>query len=144
MKVEGGQAKERKTGPRSIFAPYSYAGQGAQASVPKPTAMNLRRFAETPVARRAINLVKDRVASMDWQIRVRRGYLAAEVPDAEARMNALRRALEEPNASDSFRTLFEQVLEDVLVGGFGAVEMRATGDARVRLSCMRWMGRRCR
>ena len=30
--------------------------------------------------------------------------------------------------SDSFRVLLEQVLEDMLVGGFGAVEMEATGD----------------
>ena len=59
---------------------------------------------------------------------MRRGYTAAEVPDAAARMHALRRCLEEPNPGDSFRTLFEQVLEDLLVGGFGAVEMEATGD----------------
>ena len=118
---------ERKTAPLpSVLTPF---GRGAGiAALPKPTAANLRRFAETPVARRAINLVKDRVASMDWQIRVRRGYDAAAVPDAEARMAALRRALESPNAGDSFRTLFEQVLEDVLVGGFGAVEMVATHD----------------
>ena len=90
--------------------------------------MNLRRFAEMPVARRAINIVKDQIASMDWQIRIRRGYDAASIPDAETRMNALRRALEEPNPSDSFRTLWEQVLEDTLVGGFGAVEMKSTGD----------------
>jgi len=96
--------------------------------VPKPTAANLRRFAETPVARRAINIVKDRIASMDWQIRVRRGYEAAAIPEVQAKLNALRRALEEPNVSDSFRTLWEQVLEDTLVGGFGAVEMKATGD----------------
>ena len=43
-------------------------------------------------------------------------------------MKVLRRCLEEPNASDSFRVLWEQVLEDLLVGGFGAVEMEATGD----------------
>jgi phage portal protein BeeE len=43
-------------------------------------------------------------------------------------MKALRRCLEEPNTSDSFRVLWEQVLEDLLVGGFGAVEMEATGD----------------
>ncbi len=125
------QPQPRKTAPLpSILTPYPWAGQagGNQTSVPKPTAVNLRRFAETPVARRAINLVKDRIASMDWQIRVRRGYVAADVPDAAARMQALRHALEEPNAGDSFRTLFEQVLEDVLVGGFGAVEMSATGN----------------
>ena len=121
------EPEARKTAPLpSILTPYRGAGQGP--SVPKPTAANLRRFAETPVARRAINLVKDRVASMDWQVRVRRGYTAADVPDAEAKMQALRRALEEPNAADSFRTLIEQVLEDTLVGGFGAAEIRATDD----------------
>ena len=121
------EPEARKTAPLpSILTPYRGVGQGA--SVPKPTAANLRRFAETPVARRAINLVKDRVASMDWQVRVRRGYTAAEVPDAERRLQALRQSLEEPNAGDSFRTLIEQVLEDTLVGGYGAAEIRATDD----------------
>lgn len=92
--------------------------------------MNLRRFAETPLVRRAINLLKDRIASMDWQVKVKRGFSAADVADASARMLALRRALEEPNASDSFRTLMEQVLEDALVGGFGAIEMELTSDAQ--------------
>ncbi len=94
----------------------------------KPTPANLRRFAETPVARRAINLVKDKIASMDWQVRVRRGYAQATVADAQLRTDTLRRCLEDPNPSDSFRTLWEQVIEDVLVGGFGAVEMEVTGD----------------
>ena len=100
-----------------------------QAITPKPTAANLRKFAETPIARRAINVVKDRIASMDWQIRVRRGYAGVAIEDAAERMNILRRCLEEPNANDSFRVLWEQVLEDLLVGGFGAVEMELTGDA---------------
>ena len=99
-----------------------------QAAMPKPTPANLRRFAETPVARRAINVVKDRIASMDWQIRVRRGYAGVTIEDAAERMNILRRCLEEPNAGDSFRVLWEQVLEDLLVGGFGAVEMEATDN----------------
>ena len=36
--------------------------------------------------------------------------------------------LEEPNPSDSFRTLIEQAIEDALTGGYGAIEMEATGD----------------
>lgn len=111
----------------SILSPYSHGRAGLNAT-PKPTPANLRKFAETPVARRAINVVKDKIASMDWKIKLRRGYSDITVPDAEARMQVLRRCLEEPNVGDSFRTLFEQVLEDVLVGGFGAVEMEATGD----------------
>ncbi len=108
----------------SILQPYA----GASRAMPKVTPANLRRFAETPVPRRAINVIKDKVASLDWQIRLKRHYTAADVPDAEARMRALRMALEEPNATDSFRTLVEQVLEDALVGGFGAIEMELTGD----------------
>ncbi len=119
---------ERKTAMLpSILSPYQ-AGRTGQNAVPKPTPANLRKFAETPVVRRAINVVKDKIASMDWQVRVRRGFDAATVAEAEARMNVLRRCLEEPNASDSFRVLWEQVLEDLLVGGFGAVEMEATED----------------
>jgi HK97 family phage portal protein len=112
----------------SILSPYNPAGRAGQSALPKPTPANLRKFAETPVVRRAINVVKDRIASMDWQVRVRRGYSGVTVEDAAARMNVLRQCLEEPNASDSFRVLWEQVLEDLLVGGFGAVEMESTGD----------------
>jgi HK97 family phage portal protein len=120
---------ERKTAMLpSILSPYSPAGRAGQHALPKPTAANLRKFAETPVVRRAINVVKDKIASMDWQVRVRRGHSDGVVPDAEARMKVLRRCLEEPNTSDSFRVLWEQVLEDLLVGGFGAVEMEATGN----------------
>jgi HK97 family phage portal protein len=129
-----GAAKEegaRKTslapvGWGSIFTPL---GTGAMRNVlPKPTAGNLRRFAETPVARRAIHCIKDRIACMDWQIEVRPDAGDEGVEDRAARMQSLRRALEMPNESDSFRTLMEAVIEDVLVGGFGAVEMEATGE----------------
>ena len=100
------------------------------ALLPKATPANLRRFAETPLPRRAINVIKDRIASMDWQIRLRRGYTTAQVPDAVERMEVLRRTLEQPNHGDSFRTVMEQALEDALVGGFGAIEMELTGDAQ--------------
>jgi Phage portal protein len=98
------------------------------ALLPKGTPANLRRFAESPVARRAINVIKDRIAGMDWQVQLRRGYKLADVPDAHVRMEILRRTLEEPNNSDSFRSVVEQALEDALVGGFGAIEMERTDD----------------
>jgi len=122
-------AGERKTAMLpSILSPYNPAGRMGQHAMPKPTAANLRKFSETPVVRRAINVVKDKIASMDWQVRVRRGYAEEMVEDAQTRLKILRRCLEEPNASDSFRVLWEQVIEDLLVGGFGAVEMEATED----------------
>ena len=125
---DAGTARRTRALP-SILTPYSGgSGLPATSALARPGAVHLRRLAETPVARRALNLVKDRIASLSWQIRIRHGLDPETVPDARARMQALRRALESPNESDSFRTLAEQILEDILVGGFGAAEMRPTGD----------------
>ena len=110
----------------SLLQPSLYPGR----VLPKVTPANLRRFAETPVARRAINVIKDRVASLDWQVRLKRDVVAESVENGDGKLRALRLALEQPNGSDSFRTLLEQVLEDALVGGFGAAEMELTGDER--------------
>ena len=130
-RVEAGApdlAKRRTLGLPSILTPYGMGyGSGLQG-IPKPTQANLRRFAETPVVRRAINVIKDRIVAMDWQVRVRRGAVAEDVGYVNRKLRALRRALEEPNATDSFRTLMEQAIEDALTGGYGAIEMEATGD----------------
>jgi len=130
------EAGERKTvatplatglGMSPIFSPFR--GTGVQNTLPKPTAANLRRFAETPVVRRAINCTKDKIACMGWQITVAPGAGADTVGDRAERAQALTRAFMQPNATDSFRTLIEQVIEDTLVGGFGAAEIEATEDA---------------
>jgi phage portal protein BeeE len=119
------EAGQRKTlALPSILTPYAIPAR----ALPKPTPANLRRFAETPVVRRAINLIKDRVSAMDWQVRPRRDQEPDKVAFAVKRQKVLRRSLEFPNASDSFRTLIEQAIEDALTGGFGAIEMELTGD----------------
>ena len=118
-------AKRKTVALPSVLAPYAFP----MKALPKPTPANLRKFAETPVVRRAINLIKDRVAAMDWQVRLKRDQGPAAGIDAAERARILRRSLEFPNPSDSFRTLIEQAIEDALVGGFGAIEMELTGDA---------------
>lgn len=124
--VEAAAEAERKTlALPAILSPVQFPGH----HLPKPTPLNLRKFAETPVVRRAINVIKDRIAAMDWQVRVRRGFQLAEVTDGAKKLAALRRILEEPNEVDGFRTLVEQAIEDALTGGFGAIEMEPTGDA---------------
>jgi HK97 family phage portal protein len=137
--VEAGSGEgERKTvatplGANSIFAPFR--GAGVQNALPKPTANNLRRFAETPPARRAINCIKDKIACMEWRVEARPGAGSEGLEDRAERVAALTRAFDVPNGTDSFRTFIEQVIEDTLVGGFGAAEIEATGDplAPVRL-----------
>ena len=121
-------AQRRTLSLPSILSPFGSGFGPGLNGIPKPTQANLRRFAETPVVRRAINVIKDRIVAMDWQVRVRRGVVTGEVGYVQRKLRALRRMLEEPNATDSFRTLMEQAIEDALTGGYGAIEMEATGD----------------
>lgn len=117
--------EKRRTMPMpSILTSFGSRSEG----LPKPTPANLRKFAETPIARRAINTIKDRIAGMQWRIQSRRGRALTDLPEGEARVQLLTETLEAPNPDDSFRSFSEQVLEDIIVGGFGAAEIVLTGD----------------
>ncbi|MFI5112829.1 MAG: phage portal protein [Terriglobales bacterium] len=126
-RIAGVRAPEkRRTQPLpSILSTYSPRTD----ALPKPTPANLRRFAETPIARKAINTIKDRIAGMRWRVQPRKGRAVEEVELGAERILALTDNLDAPNSDDSFRSFCEQVLEDVIVGGFGAIELQATGDA---------------
>ena len=119
-------AKQRRTSALpSIFNSYGPLSE----AMPKPTPYNLRRFSETPIARRAINCIKDRIAGMRWRVQPRQGYSLEMIPDGAARVRLLTDNFDAPNPDDSFRSLAEQVLEDIIVGGYGAIEVQATGDS---------------
>lgn len=111
----------------AVLSPWRPGG-GVHA-LPKATPANLRKFAEMPMARRAINVVKDRIASMDWQVRAKADAVLSD--ELQARLRVLRGVFAAPNPQDSFRTLLEPLLEDVIVGGFGAMEIEATDGADV-------------
>lgn len=91
----------------------------------KPTPRNLRWFSRQPYARRAINAVKNPVALLDWEIVPMPGVeLNSEL---ERQAEIVHYAFDHPNRDDSFRTLAEQVMEDILLGA-GAIEMQVSGD----------------
>ncbi len=122
--MDGGRRERGRTWLRFSSPSFSRSGMPATHNlVPKPTPANLRRFAETPVARRAINVIKDRIVGMRWRIQPRRGRALEQIPDGARRVQVLTENFEAPNPDDSFRSLLEQVLEDVIVGGFGAIEL---------------------
>ena len=119
------EKRRRTSALPSIFNSYGPLTE----AMPKPTPYNLRRFSETPIARRAINCIKDRIAGMRWRIQPRQGYALEAIPDGAQRVRLLTDNFRSPNPDDSFRSLAEQVLEDIIVGGYGAIEVQDTGDA---------------
>lgn len=92
----------------------------------KATPSNLRMFSRTVYARRAINRVKTTIAALEWEIGPRKG--ATDSPELRRQAEVVKNCLENPNTDDSFRTLIEQVVEDYLVGGAGAIEQEIGGD----------------
>ncbi len=110
---------------KTLVLPAVYRSSARQA-MPKSTPAALRRFSEFPVARKAINTIKDRIAGMRWRVQ-RVGASPAE-NDGDQRVRILLANLNAPNADDSFRSFTEQVIEDVLVGGWGAIEAQLTAD----------------
>ncbi len=124
LKRLGGSAPRRTLALPGIFT----APRGADSALPKCTPYNLRRFAETPIARKAINAIKDRVAGMRWRVQPKNGRALDELPDGPERIRVLTDNFDAPNSDDSFRSLAEQVLEDVIVGGFGAIEVQLSDE----------------
>jgi phage portal protein BeeE len=106
--------------------------------MPKPTPYNLRRFSELPIARRAINCIKDRIAGMRWRIQPRPGYALETIPEGALRARILTDNFDAPNPDDSFRSFAEQVLEDIIVGGFGAIEVQRNPEWEQAGELHRW------
>jgi Phage portal protein len=118
-------ARNGAPGRRTAALPSIFNSYGPpNDAMPKPTPYNLRRFSETPIARRAINCIKDRIAGMRWRVQPRQGYSLEAIPNGAERVRILTSNFEAPNPDDSFRSLAEQVLEDIVVGGFGAIEVQ--------------------
>jgi hypothetical protein len=93
----------------------------------KNTPYNLRRFSETPIPRRAMNIVKNAVLSFKWQIKPTKDFVDDVDPDREQRIRIATETLKRPNeAGESFRDLFEQGLEDFLINGAACFEHRIT------------------
>lgn len=103
-------------------------GLGGSRKTPliKPSPTNLRYFARTPVARRAINTIKNPIKNMEWAIVPKRGITEnREIKRQIAQMTACFCA---PNTDDSFGTMIEKIVEDYLVASAGCFEQQVDSE----------------
>lgn len=90
---------------------------------------NLRRFAETPIPRRAINLIKNAVLSLAWKVMPMDDSEDTD-PEVELRIKTAMECLKHPSNDESWRTLIEAVLEDLITIGCGVMEPGMTPSPR--------------
>lgn len=106
---------------------FSLWGQNKDRPIVKATPQNLRKFSRTVYARRAIKVVKDSIATREWEIAPKKGVKVN--PELQRQIDVTHDCFARPNNDDSFRSFTEQVIEDILVAGAGALEPEIGGDA---------------
>ncbi len=95
----------------------------------KSSPYNLRRVSRTPVARRAMNLIKGAVISQPWEIRAVQDIDPIDDEDAQKeRIHIAKKIFSHPNGQDSFQSFIEQGLEDMCVLGAFVAELGVTLD----------------
>lgn len=121
----------RRVEPTRETIPFPSAGYLAQTGIGankilfKPNPRNLRYFSRTPIARRAINAVKQPVAMLGWAIEPTQGVKVNS--EIERQIRLVTECLMRPNETDNFLSFIQQVVEDFLVGG-AAIEVNMSGD----------------
>lgn len=99
--------------------------KGNNQPVPKRTPTNLRLLSESPIPRRAINVIKNGITKLNWSV------AAIDENDSDKYMEIckiIERSLLKPNPSDSFRSWIEQIIEDMLVCSAGSTEILKAAD----------------
>jgi HK97 family phage portal protein len=105
--------------------PFYWFGGRTNQPVMKRTPANLRLLSESPIPRRAINVIKDGVSRLEWSVTA---IDENEQERYEEICRLITRTLRKPNQTDSFRLWVEQIVEDMLVTSAGASEIVRAGD----------------
>ncbi|WP_138756477.1 phage portal protein [Paenibacillus sinopodophylli] len=122
--LEAGRTKNEPDRNTDVY-PYHYAGKGNKQSTPKRTPANLRTLSESPIPRRAINVIKSGITKLNWSV------AAIDEKDAEKYAELckiIENTLLRPNPADTFRSWLEQTVEDMLVCSAGATEILKAGN----------------
>jgi len=124
--LEAGRTKKDPDRQTEVYPfPYYWFGGRTNQPVMKRTPANLRLLSESPIPRRAINVIKDGVSRLEWSV--------TAIDENEQEKYAeicklITRTLRKPNQTDSFRLWVEQIVEDMLVTSAGASEIVRAGD----------------
>lgn len=96
----------------------------------KFTNANIRRFAATPIPRRAINLIKNALTSLKWDIVPSESAKTSTNKDQQFRIDACKFALKHPNNTDTWQDLIDMGIDDYCTLGAMVIEPRLTPSVK--------------
>lgn len=125
--LEAGRKKNEPDRQTDAY-PYQYGFGGRKGNnqpAMKKTPANLRMLSESPIPRRAINVIKNGITKLNWSV--------AAIDENETEKykeicKIIENSLLKPNPADSFRSWIEQTIEDMLVCSAGSSEIARAGD----------------
>lgn len=106
---------------------FSAWGGNRDRPIAKATPARLRNFSRNVYARRAIKVIKDSIATKPFEIGTKKDVKPN--PELDRQIEIATACFNKPNDDDNWRSLLEQVIEDICVCGGGAVEHETGGDA---------------
>lgn len=92
----------------------------AQRVVFKATPRNIRYFSHTPMARRAINAIKNPLSQLEWEVAPNAGV--TKNSEVQRQIEIATGCLSLPNDDDSFDTMLMQLIDDICCGA-GVIEI---------------------
>jgi hypothetical protein len=101
-----------------------------QQPIIKMIPYNLRRFARTPIPRRAINMIKNSVTSLDWDIIPLLSPLEAVDEDQETRIQIGKACFNHPNNEQSWQSFLDTGIDDFCIMGAMVIEPQLTPDPK--------------
>jgi Phage portal protein len=96
----------------------------AQRVVYKATPRNLRYFSNMPIARRAINAIRNPLCQLEWEIVPNTGVAVSS--EIKRQIETATLCFSVPNDDDSFNTLLMQLIDDICCGA-GVMEIGRSG-----------------
>jgi HK97 family phage portal protein len=101
---------------------YSFGLSGYPVKNVEINEHQLRAFSETPIARRAIDYIRNQVSKLDWGIEAKgtKKLTKSQLKQIEIAKNVLAN----PNPDDNFMSFIGQLIEDMLVIGQGTSEIK--------------------
>lgn len=101
-----------------------------QQPIIKMLPYNLRRYARTSVPRRLINLIKNAVTSLDWDITPIKNATLASDEDQATRIETGKQCFKHPNNEQSFQEMLETGIDDFCIMGAMVIEPQITPDPK--------------
>ena len=102
------------------------SSQRLATPIMKAVPYNMRRMSQTPVPRRAMNLIKNAVIAQPWDIVPIDDVQVKDENEQKERIKVAKKLFNHPNDVDSFQSWLEQGIEDMLCFGAFVAELRLT------------------